>query len=67
MMCEFFSAKIAIYVFYITTTWRAVAFANLINGTTIANNTITVRRITIKHMVISTHKCTSSFTTLIRI
>lgn len=63
MMCEFFSAKIAIYMLDITTTWHTIAFANLINGTAIANNTMTVRRTTIKHMVISTHKCTSSFTT----
>ena len=63
MMCEFFSAKIAIYMLDITTTWSTVAFANFINSTAIANNMMFVRRITIKHVVISTHKYTSSFTT----
>lgn len=67
MMREFFSAKIAICIFDIATTRNTVAFANFINSTAIANNMMLVRRITIKHVVISAHKYTSFFIILIRI
>lgn len=67
MMCEFFSAKIAICIFDIATTRSAVAFANFINSTAITNNMMLVRRITIEHVVISAHKYTSPFITLMHI